>query len=260
MGNTRLSLPKKACTALHIADGQKPFQDHRTWAMILKFARECKPNFIINHGDDAECYHWSHWDKSPLDRPGHIRTWDADHEIAAVQSTWDSLREACPKSHFVYCLGNHEERVKLHYKRSAPEVQRKGDTFAKVFQVDRWWDTTCEFGYGVKLGHLWNTHGDTTMDRGGPGSAKRMLSEWGASVAFGHTHKAPFHIEAPKGELERAAFGIPCHCRRDPHYAVQPGWIHGFGLSTFLPSGRYSLQRIFIINYWFVFGHQLYKG
>jgi hypothetical protein len=256
MMNLHVPITRPVSTAIHIADGQKPFHDHRTWNLLLQFIRDLRPTFLINHGDDAECYHWSRYDKNPLDSPLGSFRWNADAERRAVQDTWDQLHDATPKSKFLYTLGNHEDRIRLYKPRIAADTIMAEDNFIDLYKAHKWWDVICEYGYGIKLGHLWLTHGHTAVEF----SAKKMLREWGSSVAFGHTHKMDVKIENPKGAHIRGAWSIPCHCILDPHYVTQPGWFHGFAFTQFTRTGQFSIQVIPIVNYSCVFGGVRYSG
>lgn len=254
--NIRVPLAKPASTCIHLADGQFPFHDHRLWRLLIRFIHDLQPTFIVNHGDAAECYHWSRYDKNPLDSPLGCYRWDADAEIGAVQESWTELHDASPRSKFLYTLGNHEDRVRLYKPRVAASTITRADNFVDLFRANKWWDHICEYGYGIRLGKLWLTHGHTCVEF----AAKKMLREWGCSVAFGHTHKMDMKIESPKGDSIRGAWGIPCHCILDPHFVTQPGWIHGFAFSQFAQSGQFSIQVFPIVNHAFVFGKTLYKG
>jgi len=244
-------------TAIHIADMQVPFHDRKSWKLVLSFIKEWKPDFVISHGDAAECYHYGSYDQSPLEKPSYLGAWNADVEIAEVQKSWKQLHEATPKSTFLYTLGNHEDRVRRSKMKNNKETIISSDTFVDIFKVHKWWNEIVEWGYGIKLGHLWCTHGDTTSLY----AARKMLQMWGSCVAFGHCHRNSFWMENPKGDNLRAAWGIPCLCRLDPRFVTQPNWSHGFAFSKFFPSGNFSIQVIPIIgSSWFVFGNKIYKS
>lgn len=256
MENLILPLPARRTCALLLADGQVPFHDRRLWRLLLRFAKDLRPDFVVSLGDDAECYHWSRYEKSPLDSPLGSRAWNADSEIRAVQAHWLELHAATPKSSFLYTLGNHESRVRLAKQRTDSISQTVDDTFTSKFQANRYWNHIVDYGYGIKLGHLWATHGETCTAY----AARRMLQDWGTSVVFGHTHKASFWCENPKGDHIKAAWSIPCHCVLDPHYVTQPGWVQGFGVVHFQRDGRFNLQRILVVDNGFMFGSHAYQG
>ena len=257
MRNIRISLPKKMATAIHIADAQVPFHDRRLWKLVLAFIKQYKPTYLINHGDFAECWHWSHYAKSPLEAPSYLTSWNADKEIEAVHEAWDELHKASPNSIFLYTLGNHEDRVARIKKDKLKDTIVKADNFIDLFQADKYWNEIVDYGYAIQLGHLFCTHGDTTTMY----AAKKMLETWGRCVAFGHTHRHQFWCVNPKGDNIKAAWGLPCLCRLDPHYAVQPNWSWGIGYSKFLPSGNFNLQVLPITSaYNFVFGEKVWEG
>lgn len=256
-GHTRIPLKGRQATGIILADGQKPFHDHRTWNLLLSFIRRWHPTFIINLGDDAECYHWSRYDKSPLDSPlPPTAAWNADAEIRSVQAEWLRLKKASPRSTRIYIEGNHEERVRLHPRQMTDPAVTTSDTFASKFAARLYWDHLIPYGYACKIGHLWFTHGHTTVEF----PAKKMLKEWGSCVAFGHTHRIDSYIAPYKSGHVKGAWSIPCHCRLDPHFTPNPNWLHGFAYAQWAADGTFNLQPIPIIDYRFVFGNVLWKG
>jgi len=258
--NIKIKLPKKMVTAIHLADLQVPFHDRKLWKLAKKFIKKYPPDYIINHGDWAECHHWSRYEDrgNNLQQPHYLRDkpWNADIEIEEVQKTWKEIKQYAPNAIMLYTGGNHEDRVLRDAIKNKRESIIKKDNFVDVFNVYDYWDEYVDWGYGIQLGNLWCTHGTTTSIY----AARKMLQIWGKSVVFGHCHRQQFWLENPCGANIKAAWGLPCMCRLDPHYTSQPNWNHGIGYSKHFPSGKFNLQVLPTINYSLVFGTEIING
>lgn len=260
MSNTpelrRIRFGRKTMTrGVAFGDAQCPFHDTRSWSLILQFIREFRPHFILNLGDDADCYHWSRYEKSKLERPPGYgnKQWCADLEIEAVHERWDQLKEAAPaQAVFLYCEGNHEQRVEKFYMGKGSDVQTGEDNFYDKFRVAEWWD---EYAISFRIGKLMATHGTKTNIW----AARTMLQDWGRSVIFGHTHRNCFWSRHTKDGDEHAAWGVPCHCRFDSHYISKPNWSHGFAPIHMSPGGWFDVTIVPIIKHQFCWGSKLYK-
>jgi len=255
--------PQETSTALLLADLQVPFHDKRAWGLALGAAARIKPTYIIGMGDWADCFWWSSYPKQfGSVRPAGLRYgWNAAGERRAVWDTWDQIRTASPESTFIFLEGNHEERCRRIIQTNAPGSETPDTDFSHVFArqkktISEWWDLVLPYEDALHIGHLWLTHGSTVSEY----EAKRMLQNWGTSIAFGHTHRWQFYSRRHKNGEHHAAWGLPCLCDLDAHYLAAPNWCQGFTVVTFSPTGLFHLEIIPILpGYKYVLGQELYK-
>lgn len=258
-----IEVPRGMSTAVIFGDGHKPFHDVRAWNLILKLIAEWHPTYVICLGDDADCYHWSSFTQSRYDHPGHLRSWNAGEEQAAVWAEWDRMKAASPRSHRIYTCGNHEKRVAANKRSKSPETELPGDNFVGVFKAEKWWnEIVTDDGDGIALAAngkplMWFTHGDTAAKS----ALNIMEDKWGASVVFGHTHRLGVKGARTKDGKQRLFYNVPCHQILTPRYMTKPNWLQGFAFGKFFGKDEHCDIQIFpFTNHRFSFGHKVYKG
>lgn len=105
-------------TALIIPDCHVPDENKKAYKLMLKIAKDLKPNEIILLGDFADFFTISSHDK-PL---GFNVVQFLQREVECVNFRLDELDRLFPTAKKVYIEGNHEYRLKRYIMSTAPQV------------------------------------------------------------------------------------------------------------------------------------------
>ncbi len=243
MQELRLSPGSAVERVLFIPDCHHPYHDEKAWQLMLKAARQFKPDMIVILGDFADFYAVSSHSKNPN------RARNLEAEVGAVNDALDEL-DALGARRKVFVTGNHCDRLERYLMEKAPEIfnmVRIRDLFRLK---DRGWFYV-PYKRHAKIGHLHVTH-DT--NRAGRYAHYQSQADFGgANVVIGHTHRLGYMIEGSAqgqphvsamfgwlGDFDSVDYMHQVRARRD--------WAHGFGVGYLLPDGCMHLTPVPLIN------------
>ena len=237
---------------LVVPDVHCPFEDKRAWKLMLKAARQFKPQIIVCLGDLADFYSVSSHSKDPS-RVHQLR--DELKEVRRLRRDLDRLGA----SRRIFLEGNHEHRLRRYLEDKAPELFGMFDT-QSLLQLGDW--EFVPYRESAKVGKVWFTH-----DVGGSGkhTTARALETFQHSVSLGHHHQMQYVVQGDATGKHQvgAQFGWLGDAKQaDYMHAVKArrSWSLGFGVGYKEPSGVIHLQPCPIVNYAVVVAGRLIRG
>lgn len=240
--------------ALFIPDTHVPYHDKRAWNLMMKVAKELKPDIICIAGDFADFYCVSSHDKSP-EREDQLA-----EEIKQVNEALDQL-DSCNAKEKIFVAGNHEDRLDRYLKTKAPELY----SLVRVKQLfnlhKRGWKYV-PYKQSTKVGKLHLTHDTGTA---GAMAHSKALADFQDNVVIGHTHRTAYtvvgnakgvpHVGAMfgwLGDVNQVDYMHQVKANRD--------WSLGFGIGYFQPNGNFHLVPMTLVDYSVVLEGKLIKG
>lgn len=239
---------------LIVPDTHVPYEDGRAWNLMLKCARDWKPDTIVILGDFGDFYSVSSHDK----RPDRVRL--LDDEVASINVRLTEL-DGLNASEKYFIAGNHEDRLERYLTQKAPELFNLVKV-RDLFKLDsRGWKYT-PYKQSLKLGKLNLTH--DCGNAGGQAHTK-ALGTFQHNIVIGHTHRMSVAYEGnAAGESHVGAmFGWLGDVKGiDYMHQVQAlrGWQLGFGVGWMEESGVVHLAPVPMVNYACVLEGKLYRG
>jgi hypothetical protein len=236
---------------VNIGDTHGVFVDQRTWAAVLDFVRDFKPDQINLLGDIADFYDISRFDKNPNRRIVLGKEIEFTRDVILAE-----LRRAAPKSRIIWVEGNHENRLQRYLWSRAPELASlPGMDMRELFRLRDLKITYTQ--QSLEVGDIQMTHGHMARKHSG-WTAKAMMDEYGTSVIHNHTHRLGAIYKTDRGG-EYVAFENGCLCNLNPEYINGvPNWQHGFSVGWVLPHGRFHFEQITILDGRFVYGGKFF--
>jgi predicted phosphodiesterase len=216
------------------------------------------PSEIVMLGDHLDCGGWlaKHHTLGFVSDTGYCY----EDDVSACNQFLDEIQRRAPKAKTWYIEGNHEQRVAkgiidqtLGHKQDAEFLMRcYGHRFLLHLEKRgiEWVDRGERYGLQrpgcIRLGKCIFTHGKAC----GVNAARTTLSQFGANVCFGHTHRIAVATKESADEPTLAAWSFGCLCKRMPlYYDTNPtDWAHGYGLQIVSPSGRFFTIQVPIID------------
>jgi len=249
---------------LFVPDTHRPYHDKKAWSLLLKAAKDFKPDHTIVLGDFFDFYPVSSHPKSP-DRKISLR-----EEIEDGLKGLDELGSLGAKTN-VFIEGNHENRL----VRFIDERQTKGDidqlfdaqVFSKVklehffLQLKSKWKFIPYKEY-YKIGKLHITH---DIGKAGTSAVADAEATFQSNAVIGHIHSVNYMVKGNmKGESHvGASFGWlgDVNTVDYMHKArAMKNWSLGFGIGYKDTSNNYVyLQPVPIINYTCMLNGKLFK-
>lgn len=118
--------------ALILGDLHMPFHCRRSLQTAIEYAKELKPNVIIQIGDLDDQYCFSRYPRSQNKNT-------PQEELLAARKhgtkMWEDLRKASPKADRYQLLGNHDVRLNKRIMEKLPELYEMLD-FESLFEFD----------------------------------------------------------------------------------------------------------------------------
>jgi len=240
-----VSLTDEPKRVLFVPDAHHPFVDADAWVLLLKTAREWKPDVLVVLGDFADFYAVSFFSKNPT------RKNLLSEELEVTREALTDLVEACGPgcTERVFLEGNHEERLTRYITANAPAL-------AGLMDVDRAIGIT-EAGFefvpykrSYQLGKLRISH---DFGKHGHGAILDARNTVECNAVIGHVHSlgtvyranihGDVHVGASFGWLgsfEAIDYRHADKARRD--------WSHGFGIGRLEENGNIHLQAIPVVG------------
>jgi len=248
---SRPIVPDGAEKHVMIGDTHGVFVDQRVWASVLDFVRDFKPDAIHLMGDIADFYDISRFSKDPTRRVMLAKEIDFTKTVILAEIR----RAAGQKCKIDWIEGNHEERLQKYLWRQAPELAGVPSMeMEALFDMNRYGISYVRGN--ITVGDLQLTHGNLVRKHSGY-TAKAMLDDYGMSVMHNHTHRLGSVYKTDRSG-EYVAYENGCLCRTDLDYVDHPNWQHGFSVGWVLPTGRFHIQQIAVVDGRFVFDGKFY--
>ena len=197
--------------ALIIPDCHIPFVHKKAYSLMLKVAKDFKPDEIVILGDYLDFYSVSSHKKDPT-LPKMLKD-----EIDMAKVYLDEIDKLFPDAYKVFLEGNHEYRLSSYLQDKAPElfglVSVKALLDINRRRKWRYIPYSPQQKYNVLGSKLFSKH--TPIGS----SAKTTVARGVASIVYGHTHR----IE------QNYIVGID----GSPHVAINSGWLGDARLKVF---------------------------
>jgi predicted phosphodiesterase len=226
---------------LFLPDVHAPYHDKKAWALMLRAAKEFKPDILVCIGDFADFYAISDHNKDPQ------RTRFLLEELQQVRGLIQQIESLCPKK--VFLAGNHEHRLARYIERQAPELLGLF-SLTQALGLDSSW-TFVPYKYHYKLGKLYLTH---DADHAGKYALWQTQSVFQHSVGFGHTHGLGIIYTGdatgkPMVSVNLGWLGDKKYIDYKKKVKANRCYITGFGLGYMeLRTGNVHIQAVPIIN------------
>lgn len=233
----------KLKNVLIIPDCHFPYEDKKAWKLLLKTAKEFKPDIIAVLGDFADFYCVSSHDKSP-EREDQLIT-----EVKAVNVALDQL-DAIGAAEKIFVAGNHEDRLDRYLKTKAPELYSLVKA-KQLFNLDqRGWKYIPYKSHG-RIGKLYLTHDTGTA---GAVAHSKALSDFQDNIVIGHTHRMAYSVVGTAKGVPHvgAMFGWLGDVKQvDYMHSVKANrdWALGFGIGYLQPNGNVHLVPMTMVDY-----------
>jgi predicted MPP superfamily phosphohydrolase len=166
-----------------VPDTHSPYHDKKAWALMMKAAKEFKPDTIAHMGDLGDFYAVSSHSKDPK-RIRHLKD-----EIIEVRKLRQELDDLKPKRK-IFIEGNHENRLERYLQDKAPELFGLVSSDDLLELSENNWEYI-PYRESAKIGKLYITH-----DTGASGkyTTMRALETFQHSVVIAHHHQFQYMI------------------------------------------------------------------
>jgi predicted phosphodiesterase len=237
---------------LLLPDTHAPYHDPCAWAVMMKLAREYRPDTVVHLGDLADCLTVSAHDKDPR------RGTQFEDEAKVVRERREEL-EGFGAQRNVICLGNHEYRLRRYLMQQAPALMSSVGIEAQLGLDNGRWRIVPYREHG-RIGKLHLTH---DANYHGANAVRQMAVAFNASVAFGHTHRMGLSYFGDVAGKRHVSVNLGCLCKIEEATfapAIQRmTWQHGFGVASMLPNGRFWIQLLPIVDRRVVMGEKVHE-
>lgn len=225
---------------MFMPDTHFPYHDRKAFRVFLHAVEEFEPDLLVLLGDVSDFYSVSSHDKDPRRKDRF------EDEVYKSNLLLDKVEElGVPR--VVFVEGNHEDRLRRHVWKQAPELVGLVTT-EQVLQLDRRGWEFYSYKTHFQVGKLVVTHGT----RSGKYSIHQTLLDMQHSFVIGHTHRLGYVIE-------RNLLG-------ESHVGMCPGWLgdfstadfasdeqkrlwsHGFGIGYLERGGNIHLRPVPIVD------------
>ena len=220
-------------TAIVLPDVHVPYHDKDAVNLMLKVAKDIKPDTIVQVGDFVDFYAVSHYKKDP-DRSTGTALQDE------LDQARDLLAELTAIAPTTIIEGNHEQRLTKYLYEKAPGLCGLRElTVSKLLGIDNKKSFYKKKG-GVFLGKLLVLHGNEVSERGvaySSGTCRKGVEKLNMSVMHGHIHRLGSYYVTSKGQGTQSGYEIGCLCQKDVEYMDFSNWQTGFALVTYRNDG-----------------------
>ncbi len=234
--------PPELARVLIIPDVHRPYHDVKAWNLLLRAARDFKPDKIVVLGDFADFYSVSSFDKNPT------KASDLKAEADDVNIGLDEL-DSLGATTKIFIKGNHEDRLERYLFKAAPALIGCVSVNELFRFAERGWQVV-DYKQSTRLGKLRLTHDTGTA---GINAHRQSMDAFQASVAIGHTHRMEMGFKgcADGNPTVAAMFGWLGDIEQvDYLHRIQAmrHWVLGFGVAFQEPNGVMHINPVPIIN------------
>ena len=182
-------------------------------------------------------------------------------DVAAANEFLDRVQAAAPNATIHMLQGNHERRIEKWIVTQVLRNQDDASFLSTMFSASRVlsleerginYYLENEFHHGlrirgaIKLGDCHFTHGISTARH----AAAAMVTKFGGSIVYGHTHRVNSVIVRNVSRGEIGAWCPGCLCELQPMYGQTniTDWSHGYGLQFAQKDGRFLHLNVPIVD------------
>lgn len=206
-----------------------------------KVIKEYHPHGIIYLGDVTDMESLSHFDANKQ-RKMEGRRYRRD--IDSVKTLLD--RHSQLAKEFIYCIGNHEQRVETYIDYN-PKDEGDKDYVADAELIQRGFEVV-PYGHVKKLGKALFTHGKNTSKY----HSYHMAHLFQRTIFYGHTHDVQTHSVVSPVDFKdvRVAESMGCLCNLNPDWLKnkETRWVHAMGMFYLKDNGEFNMTRHHIIR------------
>jgi len=217
---------------LLIPDCHIPYEDKKAFELMLKVAKDFKPDHVIILGDFVDMYSVSSHSKDPN------RALNLKEEIKLAKIRLAQIN-ALKAKHKVFVAGNHEDRLERYLMDKAPELFNLVNIPA-LLDLDKFGFDYVPYKHEYKLGKLHVTH-----DCGNAGrfAHYKALDTFQKNVIIGHTHRMGYTVDGnAEGERHLGAMlgwlGDWSQVDYMHRVKVARDWCLGFGVGYLDPKSK----------------------
>lgn len=243
------------------SDVHVPFHDRNAVALLCKFLRDHKPNYLVINGDFMDCWDISRFDRTPRKGPLLKDEFKMAHDLLA------EFRKIVPKARIVYVAGNHELRLRKYVIQNAKELHGieglsiQEQLHLKDLNIEYvdFPEQVTSFDHNfVKIGELFIGHFNKLAKSAGY-TAKALLDDLGVSFIQGHGHK--FGVSTKRLVDGTLLIGVEQGCLSQFNtFMTYPSWQLGFTVFYIKKnSKKFQLYPVNIVDGCFFFGGQEYN-
>lgn len=250
---------RKSKTALErvliVPDVHRPYHDERAWRLMLKAAKDFKPNTIVIIGDFADFYTVSSHSKDPR------RAFNLVNEVKDVRKGLAELNALGAKRK-IFIAGNHCDRLTRYLRDKAPELFEFVD-IPKILKLDEAGWEYVPYKQDIQIGKLNLTH---DVGNAGRYAVYKALDGFQHSNITGHSHRLAYIVEGNMvGEYKLSAqFGWLGDVEKIDYMhraKAKKDWALGFGIGHINPkTGIAYMVPVPIVNYTCVVNGTYYEN
>lgn len=239
---------------LIVPDVHAPFHDVHAWNLMMDVARDLKPETVVVIGDFIDCAAVSTHSKDPA------RKSSLKEEVSVAKELRAELEDLDAKT-YVFCEGNHCDRLRRYLWDKAPELYGLVDIPTLLGLDDRW--EFVPYRNHTKRGAVHYTH---DVGHAGRYAAYQTLDTYQHSVVTGHTHRLSYVVEGNAvGDAKLSAqFGWLGDVEQVDYMhraKARKFWALGFGIGyEDRQTGHNFLTPVPIVSYRAVVNGKLYKA
>jgi predicted phosphodiesterase len=238
MTKKKLTVPYKVIV---LPDMHIPFHDRKALSAVEQYMADETWDEWLQLGDFLDLSCISHFSRhTPRKVEGH--TIHAEYEAGnrVLERHQAIVRERNPKAKFTMLEGNHEGRVEK-YLDEFPQLRNiiEVETALCLNKRNVKWVKCNSKGDAYKLGKAYFHHGLYTNEH----HAKKMGSNFGGNVFYGHTHSVQEYSKVLWGankSIVGASLGCLCEYEQDYIGKNPTSWQHAFGVFHFMQDGSFN--------------------
>ena len=159
-------------------DTHYPFVNKEAERLMIEFARDHQPDYIIQVGDLLDCYATS---KFPRSQNVYTPKDEEELGIGMAREAWAKLREYCPKAKCYQLMGNHDVRMLKRTLEALPIAEHWIEKYFKELFCFEGVETIFDTRQELEIAGILFTHGFLSA-----GSHKDYYLK---NVIHGHDHK-----------------------------------------------------------------------
>lgn len=217
------------------------------------------PDLLVVLGDLVDCGGFLAQHHSP----SYVSetSYSYEDDCAAANEVLDGLQAAAPRASIDYLEGNHEQRVEKWAVTSALRHAKDAEAL-RIAMAPEYKLRLAARGIAyhrrsvkapgirvpgiIRRGKCYFVHGISTARH----AASVHVARFGASVVYGHTHRAQSDLIRTVGTGEIGAWSPGCLCQQQPYYehGRPTDWSLGYHLQLIARSGAFLAFNVPIIG------------
>jgi len=233
--------------------------DKGVFNIVKKVANDLRPDGLMLLGDmiDADGvskFTYKEWKDGAYETIEDIYNFRKNYFNPLVKSCNNK------KLDIRWCLGNHEDRIRLFLNKiKERECRSFYNDWKKKFDLKKIFPEVNikEYNACHRLGHLYLTHGEFHN----LAHTRKHATVYGKNILYGHLHTWDVTTVATKATGKvHSAYSMPGACKFSPEYINHKAsaWVKGFMVGYVWPNGLYQLVPLIIMNGRVIFNNKIY--